>query len=115
MASYIGYSYYSASIGGTACPELGTGATQEPNFQLSGSFNVMLDTGAPATISGANNPNHQRVTSPVTIAAITDGTSNSAMFSEIIRSTSVNNTVDEVPQASLLNVYGQASGFSTSL
>ena len=115
MAGFIGYSNYSASIGGTSCPELGTGAAQEANFQLSGAFNVMLDTGAPATINGANNPNYQRVTSPVTIAAITDGTSNSAMFSEIIRSTSVNNTVDEVPQNSLLNVYGQASGFSTSL
>jgi prepilin-type processing-associated H-X9-DG protein len=80
---------------------------------------VTLDYGQAATLTGGgNNPNYQAVTSKVTIASITDGTSNTAMFAETTRSTSVQNAVTEVPVNSLLNVYeytGASSGFTTTV
>jgi prepilin-type processing-associated H-X9-DG protein len=49
-----------------------------------------------------------------TIASITDGTSNTTMFSETIRATSVSNVAAEIPVESLLNINALPSGYSTS-
>jgi prepilin-type N-terminal cleavage/methylation domain-containing protein/prepilin-type processing-associated H-X9-DG protein len=114
LAGIIGYDNYFASIGATGCPETGTSAgLQEPNTVLLGAFNVTLDYSAPATLNSAPNPNYQRVTNQVRMASITDGTSNSAMFAETVRSVSVANATSEVPTNSLLNVYA-ASGFDST-
>ena len=68
-----GYSNYMASTGGTA-PVIGTaGPYMEPNSAFLGAFNVTLDTNG-------------NVTSKVTMATITDGTSNTGMFAETKRS-----------------------------
>ncbi|MFM7590181.1 MAG: DUF1559 domain-containing protein, partial [Isosphaeraceae bacterium] len=69
---------------------------------------------APAQLNGANNPNYQKVMSAATIGAITDGTSNTTMFSETIRANSVQNLAAEIPVESLMNINALASGYSTS-
>ena len=115
LGGFVGYDNYFGSIGATSCPETGTTAqVQEANPSLRGAFNVTLDYNAPAQLNGANNPNYQAVLSKVTMATVTDGTSNSALFAETTRSTAVQNTAAEVPAASLLNVYSLASNFTTS-
>ena len=115
LAGFTGYTNYFGSIGGTSCPELGTAnAAQEVNGQIAGVFCVTLDMAAPAQLNGANNPNYQKVMSAATIAAITDGTSNTTMFSETIRANSIQNLAAEIPVESLMNVNALASGYSTS-
>jgi prepilin-type N-terminal cleavage/methylation domain-containing protein/prepilin-type processing-associated H-X9-DG protein len=73
-ASTAGYSNYMASTGGTAAQLQGTNQkTSETNSAVLGPFVCMLD--------GNGN-----VTSKVTLATITDGTSNTGMFAETKRS-----------------------------
>jgi prepilin-type N-terminal cleavage/methylation domain-containing protein/prepilin-type processing-associated H-X9-DG protein len=122
FAGFIGYNNYFGSIGGTACAELGAPPAgyaankTEVDTNQAGVFSVRLDYGAPAQINGVNNPDYQKVTSPTTIASISDGTSNTSMFSETLRSTSVSNAVTEVPVNSYLNVWGVPAGsFTTSV
>ncbi len=117
LGGFIGYNNYFGSVGATSCAELGsTALLQESNIVLRGAFNVTIDATAPATLNGAPNPNYQAVTSKVTIATITDGTSNSSLFSETLRSTAVANTVAEVPALSYLNVFvaPSAAAYNTS-
>jgi prepilin-type N-terminal cleavage/methylation domain-containing protein/prepilin-type processing-associated H-X9-DG protein len=78
-----GYSNYMASLGGTACQLYNTtGITvQETQAVFLGIFNYSLDS------SGKN------VTSSTPLASITDGTSNTAMFSEAKKGT--NSTPDQ--------------------
>lgn len=105
--SQLGYCNYFGSVGNTASLELGTAfGFQEPNAANAGIFNVRLDRSGTAT---TNPVNHLRVQNPTTISMITDGTSNTALYSETTRATSVGNTVDEIPIPSLLNVYYSAS------
>jgi len=100
--SSLGYSNYFGSVGATASNEIGTAyAFQEPVAQRAGVFNVVLDRNG----TSATNTNYGKVTSPCTIASITDGTSNTALYAEVIRSISVANTAAEIPIESLLNVY----------
>jgi prepilin-type N-terminal cleavage/methylation domain-containing protein/prepilin-type processing-associated H-X9-DG protein len=102
----IGYDNYFGSSGATACLELGSGASwQEAYTARAGVFNVQIDYNAPAQVNGQNNPDFLRVTNRVRVASITDGTSNTALFSETKRSIAVNNTATEIPIPSLLNVY----------
>jgi prepilin-type N-terminal cleavage/methylation domain-containing protein/prepilin-type processing-associated H-X9-DG protein len=116
LGGFIGYDNYFASLGATACPEAGTTVgLQEPNATLLGVFNVTIDYTAPATLNGAPNPNYQRVTNTVRIARVIDGTSNTAMFAETLRSVSVANATSEVSPVSLLNVYAAASGFESTM
>ena len=79
----IGYSNYFASIGATASLLFDTGTpTSETNSSTLGIFNYKMNlTGTLAT-----NPKFRSVESTVTIASVTDGTSNTSMFSEIRRS-----------------------------
>ncbi len=101
--SQLGYCNYFGSVGNTASLELGTAfAFQEPNAVNAGIFNVRLDRSGTAT---TNPLNHLRVQNPTTISSITDGTSNTALYSETIRSISIGNTAAEIPIDSLLNVY----------
>jgi prepilin-type processing-associated H-X9-DG protein len=51
----------------------------------------------------------------VTIALITDGTSNSALFSETLHSTAVSNTAAEVSATSYLNVFAVTTTYNTAL
>ncbi|MBI1324478.1 DUF1559 domain-containing protein [bacterium] len=101
--SQLGYCNYFGNVGNTASLELGTAfGFQEPNAVNAGIFNVRLDRSGTAT---SNPVNHLKVQNPTTIGSITDGTSNTALYSETIRSISIANTVGEIPIPSLLNVY----------
>jgi prepilin-type N-terminal cleavage/methylation domain-containing protein/prepilin-type processing-associated H-X9-DG protein len=80
---YLAYSNYFGSLGATASAMYGGTANkeEETNQATLGIFNVSLNETAPSTSTS-----YQAVTSKVTIASITDGTSNTAMFSETKRS-----------------------------
>ncbi|OJW19964.1 MAG: hypothetical protein BGO49_10595 [Planctomycetales bacterium 71-10] len=79
----IGYSNYFASIGATASLLFDTAtATAETNSSTLGIFNYKMNL----TGSLATNPKFRSVESTVTIASVTDGTSNTAVFSETRRS-----------------------------
>jgi prepilin-type N-terminal cleavage/methylation domain-containing protein/prepilin-type processing-associated H-X9-DG protein len=93
VTSTAGYSSYMASTGGTASMLYGaTNPTLYPfdemNTAFIGPFNVRIDETTPAP--NANTGNYQNylnttyamVMSKTTMATITDGTSNTAMFSE---------------------------------
>ena len=83
LNGYIGYNNYFASIGATASPIFGgAAASEETNMNTLGVFNFSINETAPKT----DLTNYQVVTSKVTIASITDGTSNTAMFSEVKKS-----------------------------
>ncbi len=83
---YMAASNYYGNNGATAAQVFGTSATvfplQESNTQLLGVFNVSLNTTAPTPTATAPSPDYRKVTSKTTIATITDGTSNTALFSE---------------------------------
>jgi prepilin-type N-terminal cleavage/methylation domain-containing protein/prepilin-type processing-associated H-X9-DG protein len=86
----VGYANYVASLGGTAAQQAGSASYQEPNTNVLGIFNVLLDSGQqqylnPPTNTQVNFPNYLRGI-PVTVAAVTDGTSNTAAFSETMKS-----------------------------
>jgi prepilin-type N-terminal cleavage/methylation domain-containing protein/prepilin-type processing-associated H-X9-DG protein len=77
--SDLGYANYVASLGGTAAQQVGSASYQEPNASRLGVFNVLIDA------SQTGYPNYLRGI-PVTVAQVTDGTSNTAVFSETKRS-----------------------------
>jgi len=122
LKGFIGYNNYFASIGATACIELGAPPAgyaankTEVNTALAGVFSVRLDYGAPDKINGAFNPDYLKTTANTTIATITDGTSNTSMFSETVHSMSAAASAAEVPATSYLNVFGVAAGsFNTQV
>jgi prepilin-type N-terminal cleavage/methylation domain-containing protein/prepilin-type processing-associated H-X9-DG protein len=116
----LGYNNYFGSLGGTACPELGAPPAgysanhTETNVSVAGIFNVTLDYGQPAQLNGSANPDYQRVSGKTTVATVTDGTSNTTMFAETVRSVASANLDSEVPPTSSLNVFGIAAGSFTT-
>lgn len=79
------YSNYFGSLGATSSALFGNttyNKEEETNTATLGIFNVSMNETAPSS----DTVNYQAVTSKVTIASVTDGTSNTAMFSEIRRS-----------------------------
>ncbi|WP_337176635.1 DUF1559 domain-containing protein [Paludisphaera sp.] len=85
----LGYTNYCASLGATAAQRLGTTAASfESVTSRAGIFNV---TGF--NTSSSEFPNRNKA-NPVTVASVTDGTSNTALFSETLRSHAVNTTAD---------------------
>jgi prepilin-type N-terminal cleavage/methylation domain-containing protein/prepilin-type processing-associated H-X9-DG protein len=87
--STAGYSNYMASTGGTAAQVAGSGNPAfEPNSSYLGAFNVSINWTAPQFMPDGvtPNPDYLAVTNKVTIATITDGTSNTGMFAETKRS-----------------------------
>jgi prepilin-type N-terminal cleavage/methylation domain-containing protein/prepilin-type processing-associated H-X9-DG protein len=100
--SNLGYVNYVASLGGTAAQQVGSATYQESNSGRTGLFNVTIDTGQPQWNDVPQPPSGKLGTSPnypnwirgipVTVAAVTDGTSNTAAFSETRRSHAPNGT-----------------------
>jgi prepilin-type N-terminal cleavage/methylation domain-containing protein/prepilin-type processing-associated H-X9-DG protein len=83
----LGQSNYYGNNGATAAQvytsDVKVFATQESNTATLGVFNVSLNTTAPAPTTAAPSPDYRKVTSQTPISTITDGTSNTALFSEI--------------------------------
>ena len=99
---YVGQLNYYGNNGATSAQlysstPAATYAKQETNTGLLGVFNVSIDTtGSPPTTT-VPNPNYGKVKSATTLATITDGTSNTALFSEIRVSSIVYPTPARVP------------------
>ena len=109
--SGLGYNNYFGSIGNTPSQFLGSQPYQEPDSSRAGPFNVQLKTGGtPPT--DPTQPSDYLACIAVKLSGITDGTSNTALFSETKRSRAVQNTTAEIPFADLINVYVSASDFT---
>jgi prepilin-type N-terminal cleavage/methylation domain-containing protein/prepilin-type processing-associated H-X9-DG protein len=81
-----GKANYFGNMGFTAGQFFQSGVTpQETSSNVIGPFIVQIDASQPITLNGQPNPQYQRVIA-CTIASITDGTSNTALFAETIRS-----------------------------
>ena len=79
-----GNSNYFASIGNTASQRSGSETGEEANSARLGIFNVRV---TPVSTAPARTPDWQKLLSVVRMADISDGTSNTAMFAEIKRTT----------------------------
>ena len=109
----VGYANYVADLGGTSSQRYGTGSGQEPDAGRLGIFCVTLDT------SGGVYPNRNRAI-PVQVSAVTDGTSNTGVFSETLRGkapngTSVNGFLGGVPTDDMTNVYVLSSSVNRNV
>ena len=83
LMGYLGYSNYFGSLGATASALFGgTIPGEETNSNLLGIFNVSVNE----TGTTNNGLLPYGVTSKITIASVTDGTSNTAMFAETKKS-----------------------------
>ncbi|MEW4566865.1 DUF1559 domain-containing protein [Tautonia sp. JC769] len=105
----LGYNNYFSSIGATAAMEYGAEyAHQERQTNLIGVFNYNLSgRSAPAFLDAAReqpNPEYRKA-SATKISQIRDGTSNTALFSEITRANSVANVASEMPLNSYLGIW----------
>jgi prepilin-type N-terminal cleavage/methylation domain-containing protein/prepilin-type processing-associated H-X9-DG protein len=81
-----GKTNYFANQGYTGAQYFNSGVTpQETNNAMIGPYIVQIDSSQPKTIAGNPNPLYQQLVA-CKIANITDGTSNTAMFAETIKS-----------------------------
>ncbi|WP_165074174.1 DUF1559 domain-containing protein [Paludisphaera rhizosphaerae] len=110
----LGYNNYMCSLGNSPSQQLGTATNQEPDSSRAGVFNYRLKTGGSAFLDAAKTmPNTDYLACvPVKLSEITDGTSNTALFSETKRSRAVQNTTAEILFADKINVYTSAASFS---
>ena len=114
--SQLGFSNYFASTGNTACLFVGTTLpSYESNANRLGVYNIQIDSGPPQFLdpptNSQRNPEYQRARG-VSIASVTDGTSNTAMFAETKRSWAVANTAAEIPFTDKINVYTITGDFT---
>jgi prepilin-type N-terminal cleavage/methylation domain-containing protein/prepilin-type processing-associated H-X9-DG protein len=83
----LGQSNYYGNNGATAAQIFNTSTAVYPYSESNGAtlgvFNCSLDTSAPAPTATVPSPDYRKVTSSTTLATIVDGTSNTALFSEI--------------------------------
>jgi prepilin-type N-terminal cleavage/methylation domain-containing protein/prepilin-type processing-associated H-X9-DG protein len=110
----LAYANYVADLGGTAAQQVGSASYQESNAARLGIFNTTTDTGQPQWSNPPTNtiqnwPAYLRMM-PVTVAAVTDGTSNTGLFSETRRGhaptgSTVNGFIGGIPTGDPLNVY----------
>jgi prepilin-type N-terminal cleavage/methylation domain-containing protein/prepilin-type processing-associated H-X9-DG protein len=85
IGNNIAYCNYFASLGSTQAQEGGSTYTNmEPITSRWGIYTAQVNYGTPVCVNGSPNTNYQNL-SPVTVAAVVDGTSNTAAFSEGIR------------------------------
>jgi prepilin-type N-terminal cleavage/methylation domain-containing protein/prepilin-type processing-associated H-X9-DG protein len=81
----VAYCNYFACLGASAAQEGGsTYSNMEPITARWGIYTAQVDYGTPVCVNGNPNTDYQRVL-PVRIAAVVDGTSNTAAFAEGIR------------------------------
>ncbi|AGA29901.1 DUF1559 domain-containing protein [Singulisphaera acidiphila] len=107
----MGYTNYVASLGASASLTTNGASVLEPNIGMAGIFSITLDKGPLQTnpVTGLFNADYLQAT-PVTIAALVDGTSNTGMYSESFRgnapsTTSVGGNLGGVDPYDYTNVY----------
>ncbi len=107
IGNNIAYTNYCAALGATDAEEGGsTYSNMEPVSQTWGIYIAMTDYTQPTCINGTPNPNYNK-TPGCTIAAITDGTSNTTAFSETLRGHEIGTTTPAVDMTTVL-VYSAA-------
>ena len=111
----LGYSNYFASSGGTAAIEIGTNASQDSISTRFGIYNAMINNGASQFLADGVTPNPDYLAvKGLRISGMSDGTSNTAMFAETLRSRAVANTAAEIPTNDLVNVYIISGAFASA-
>jgi prepilin-type processing-associated H-X9-DG protein len=82
IGNNVAYNNYFACLGATAAQEAGSAySNMEPNTWRWGIYIAQINYGSDPCLNGLPNPDFRKLT-PVTVAAVTDGTSNTAAFSE---------------------------------
>ncbi|AMV40782.1 DUF1559 domain-containing protein [Planctomyces sp. SH-PL62] len=106
----LGTNNYYGSIGATAAQLFSTASgTAETETSRVGIFNIQMNL----TGSLATNPDFRKVMNVVTIASISDGTTNTAMFSETKRST-MPSTGSSVAVLTDRNMVHRSQGWTTT-
>ncbi len=101
----IAYCNYDASLGWTAAIEVGAGqSNMDPISTHYGIYNAAIQYGLPSCTNGAPNPDYEKVPG-VTVASVTDGTSNTAAFSEAWRGHEVGTTLPAIGDPTIILVY----------
>jgi prepilin-type processing-associated H-X9-DG protein len=89
----------------------GITADQNSNaLNLAGVFNVTLDLTTPIQAPGTRNPNYRRLLGGVRIADITDGTSNTTAFAEVMRSRETNSATGSGIRDNITVIIDSANG-----
>ncbi|HEY2154131.1 MAG TPA: DUF1559 domain-containing protein [Isosphaeraceae bacterium] len=105
IGNNVAYSNYDACLGWTAAIEGGSQYTnQDPIAQHYGIYIAQADYSTPTCISGQPNPDYIKV-NKVTVAAVTDGTSNTAAFSESWRGHEIGGTLPPIGDPTIIYVY----------
>jgi prepilin-type N-terminal cleavage/methylation domain-containing protein/prepilin-type processing-associated H-X9-DG protein len=82
IGNNVAYCNYFASLGATAAQEGGSQySNMDPNTWRWGIYIAQINYGSDPCLNGLPNPDFRKL-SPVRVAAVTDGTSNTAAFSE---------------------------------
>ena len=105
IGNNIAYGNYDASLGWSAAIEGGSQYTNmDPVAPHYGIYTAQVDYSTPTCINGVPNPNYIKV-QPVTVAAVIDGTSNTAAFSESWRGHEVGSTLPPIGDPTIVLVY----------
>ncbi|AGA29898.1 DUF1559 family PulG-like putative transporter [Singulisphaera acidiphila] len=109
----VGYTNYCASLGSSAAMTTNGTSVLEPNIGMAGPFNITMDKTPLQYLDAPGNtklnPQYLQPT-PVTVAALTDGTSNTGLYSESFKgtassTTSVGGNLGGVDPYDKVNVY----------
>ncbi len=110
----LGYNNYFASLGNTPSQRVGSEVWAEPDTSRLGVFNSRFSTSEPSHTDAAktqSNPKYQEVLA-TRIADITDGTTNTTLFSETKKSRATQNAPAEIPTNDPINVYSITGDFT---
>jgi prepilin-type N-terminal cleavage/methylation domain-containing protein/prepilin-type processing-associated H-X9-DG protein len=88
-----------------------TAYQNDNNPAIAGIFNVTLDLTTPKPADGTRNLNYRKLLSSVRIMEITDGTSNTVAFAEVMRGTLQSDATDQFNNTTVLTV---GSGFNST-
>ncbi len=112
IGANIAYCNYDACLGATAAIEAGSTYTNmEPIQARWGIYNAQVDYGQASCNNGTPNPDYMKV-GKVTIANVTDGTSNTAAFSEAWRGHESGTTLPPIGDRTIIMVYSSIDNFT---
>jgi prepilin-type N-terminal cleavage/methylation domain-containing protein/prepilin-type processing-associated H-X9-DG protein len=101
----IAYANYFASLGATQCQEAGSAySNMEPINQRWGIYISQITYGSVSCFNGTPNPDYEPI-SPVTVASVTDGTSNTAAFAEAWRGHEIGTTLPPIGDLTIVLIY----------